>query len=75
MAKLAKPGTKGSPPPPKSTAATTNTQRVASDKKIQIPIMAYPELRREYKAYCAEHDITMCQQFEDMFAFWKAHHS
>ena len=66
-------GTKGAPPAAES--AVPNIQKAPSGKKVQIPIQADPEERREYKAYCAERDITMSDQFARMFEFWKAHNA
>jgi hypothetical protein len=65
-------GAKGCPPPAAQQLPTSNIQKASSGKKIQIPITTFPELRREYKAYCAEREISMSQQFEKMFQFWKA---
>ena len=66
---IRKGGTKGAPPA--EAAATPNVQKAPSGKKVQIPIQAEPELRRDYKAYCAERDISMSEQFQRMFEFWK----
>lgn len=70
---IKKRGTKGAPPMPEATA--TNVQKAPSGKKVQIPIQALPEMRREYKAYCADRDISMSEQFERMFEFWKSHNT
>lgn len=66
--------TKGAPPAAEVTP-TPNVQKAPSGKKVQIPIMAEPELKREFKAYCADRDISMSKQFEEMFAFWKSQNS
>jgi hypothetical protein len=65
-----KKGTKGAPPPVQD--VTPNVQKAPSGKKVQIPIQASPEFRREFKAYCAERDISMSDLFREMFEFWKA---
>lgn len=70
---IAKKGTKGAPPV--AAAAIPNVQKAPSGKKVQIPIQAAPELRRDYKAYCAERDISMSEQFERMFDFWKSNNT
>lgn len=63
---------KGAPPPPEATsnklAKRPSGQRV--HQQVKIP----PEIRREFRAYAAEHDMDLGPLFEDIWRFYKSNH-
>lgn len=62
VTKLAKPNLKkGKGVPPPETDTIPNTQKAPSGKKVQIPVMAPPEMRRQIKADAAERDMSVSE--------------
>lgn len=63
---------KGTPPTGSETpSGQENTQKV-EQKPINFKTDA--EFVREWRVWCASHDISQIEQFKQMFAFWKKHH-
>ena len=52
-------GTKGSP----AAEPSTNVQKAPSGGKVQLPVQVPAEVRRSFKAYAAERDISMSDLF------------
>jgi hypothetical protein len=63
-------GTKGSPPAATDTSATV--QKAASNAKVQLPVQVAPEVRRSFKAYAAERDMSMSDLFVRMWDDYRA---
>jgi len=64
---LARPSknTKGTPPAPAE--ASANLEKAPSSGKVQLPVQVTAEVRRSFKAYAAERDITMSDLFVKMW--------
>ncbi len=58
-------GTKGSPPA--ATDTSENVQKAPSNAKVQLPVQVTPEVRRSFKAYAAERDMSMSDLFVRMW--------
>ncbi len=69
--KLNRPG-KGLPPPPEET--NHNLVKPPSGQKVHQQVKISPEIRREFRAYAAEHDMDLGPLFETMWQFYKANH-
>lgn len=63
-------GTKGSPVT--ETEASINVQKAPSRAKVQLPVQVAPEVRRAFKAYAAERDISMSDLFVRMWDEYRA---
>jgi len=63
-------GTKGSPPSATDTSATV--QEAPSNAKVQLPVQVAPEIRRSFKAYAAERDMSMSDLFVHMWDDYRA---
>jgi hypothetical protein len=63
-------GTKGSPPVATDTSATV--QKAPSNAKVQLPVQVAPEVRRSFKAYAAERDMSMSDLFVHMWDDYRA---
>jgi hypothetical protein len=63
-------GTKGSPPATTDTSATV--QKAPSNAKVQLPVQVAPEVRRSFKAYAAERDMSMSDLFVHMWDDYRA---
>lgn len=70
LARPAKTSTKGAPP--SETDTSTNIQKAPSGAKVQLPLQVPPELRRSFKAYAAERDISMSDLFVRMWDDYRA---
>ena len=72
MAPLVRPtkGTKGSPPAVTDTSSTV--QKAPSNAKVQLPVQVAPEVRRSFKAYAAERDMSMSDLFVRMWDDYRA---
>lgn len=69
--KLKRPG-KGSPPP--AVATNNNLVKPPSGTTVPLQVNIDPEVKREYRVYCAEHDIEMSDQFVAMWHYFKQNH-
>lgn len=69
--KLSRPG-KGAPPPPEATS--NNLAKPPSGQRVHQQVKISPEIRREFRAYAAEHDMELGPLFEDMWRFYKSNH-
>ncbi len=67
--KIAKP-TKGAPPT--DTDTSTNLQKASDSGKVQLPVQVTPDVRRSFKAYAAERDISMSDLFVRMWDDYRA---
>jgi hypothetical protein len=63
-------GTKGSPPTETDSSATV--QKAPSNAKVQLPVQVAPEVRRSFKAYAAERDMSMSDLFVRMWDDYRA---
>lgn len=70
--KLKRPG-KGSPPP-SATAGLNNLSKPASGQKVPLQVKISPELRREVRAYAAEHEVEISGLFENMWQYYRQNH-
>ncbi len=62
--------TKGSPPAATDSSATV--QKAPSNAKVQLPVQVAPEVRRSFKAYAAERDMSMSHLFVRMWDDYRA---
>lgn len=67
--KLKRPG-KGMPP---IAAAPTsnNLSKPASGQKVPLQVKITPELRREVRAYAAEHEVELSMLFANMWQYYR----
>ena len=63
-------GTKGSPPA--ATDTSTTVQKAPSNAKVQLPAQVAQEVRRSFKAYAAERDMSMSDLFVHMWDDYRA---
>lgn len=70
--KLKKPG-KGTPPPAES-PTPNNLSKPASGEKVPLQVKISPELRRQVRAYAAEHDVEISELFQGMWQHYKSTH-
>ena len=63
-------GTEGSPPAVTDTSAIV--QKPSSNAKVQLPVQVAPEVRRSFKAYAAERDMSMSDLFVHMWDDYRA---
>ncbi len=63
-------GTKGSPPI--ETDSSVTVQKAPSNAKVQLPVQVAPEVRRSFKAYAAERDMSMSDLFVRMWDDYRA---
>ncbi len=64
--------TKGTPPALNN--AIPNTQKAPSGAKVQLPVQVMPEIRRAFKAYAAERDLSMSDLFILMWDEYRSRH-
>jgi hypothetical protein len=69
--KHTRPG-KGTPPPAEQT--THNLGKPPSGAKVPLQVKITPELRREVRAYAAEHETELSALFENMWQFYRQSH-
>lgn len=67
--KLKKPG-KGTPPTA-AVATLNNLSKPASGQKVPLQVKIAAELRREVRAYAAEHDMEISALFEEMWQHYR----
>jgi hypothetical protein len=72
LPKPAKIGTKGEPA--KVVELTPNLQKAPSTGTVQLPMTVPPHVKREFKAYAAEKDLTMSALFQIMWDEYRAKH-
>ena len=62
--------TKGAPPT--DTDTSTNLQKASGSGKVQLPVQVTPDVRRSFKSYAAERDISMSDLFVRMWEDYRA---
>jgi hypothetical protein len=67
--KLKRPG-KGMPPIAAS-PTNNNLSKPASGQKVPLQVKIAPELRREVRAYAAEHEVELSLLFENMWQYYR----
>lgn len=65
--------TKGEPP--RDEGVTPNTQKAPSTGSLQLAVQVPAETRRAFKAYAAEHDISMSELFSSMWDDYRRTHA
>ena len=63
---------KGAPPPPEQ--ITDNLSKPPSGQKVPLQVKISPELRREVRAYAADHEIELSALFVNMWTYYKENH-
>lgn len=69
-----KPSSKGSPPSVNSPSPVVgnNTSKPEAGETVPLNFRVDPEMRREFKAFAAEHDMRMVDVFKEMWGVYKA---
>lgn len=69
--KLKKTG-KGTPPLPST--SKENLSKAASGQKVPLQVKISAELRREVRAYAAEHEVELSNLFKSMWLHYRESH-
>jgi hypothetical protein len=70
---IKKPNSKGAPPSLEtpSPVVGNNTSKPEAGETVSLNFRVRPEMRREFKAFAAEHEMRMIEVLEDMWEVYK----
>lgn len=70
---IKKPNSKGAPPSLETPGPVVgnNTSKPEAGETVPLNFRVSPEMRREFKAFAAEHDMKMVEVLEDMWKSYK----